>query len=413
MRTTNLLIYITAIALILSMGPSVFAQEKAEYEMPDEWAPWKDPGNPNTIILTDDKDVFFERRDTSKDPDRQPGLVNPQRYSGGYRIYGGFPTFMGAPLAFNTEDLKAGKVDIALVGSTVDDNPVKGAGYAAVKLRTLTDYMNFPAGGTDNYTGVDYSSLVIADYGNIAAAATMTNQRSVEEVHRVVSEILAGDAIPVLMGGTHIQMYGISTALAQKYGPKSFAVLHIDAHYDTYLYGYGRFVHNGSFLTLAIEKGLLKGSDLIQVGLRGPAPDAKSFAWMRDNKLRFHFQAEINRDGWDKVLGRILEELKGKKVFITFDMDGVDPVYASGVGTQEPDGLNARQALQLVRAVGIQNEIVAAEFNEYNPMLDDAHTSTGILLDRLTRSLLAGIAARKQGITDPLYIDPERLDHGN
>ena len=134
---------------------------------------------------------------------------------------------------------------------------------------------------------------------------------------------------------------------------------------------------------------------------------------MRENKLRFHFQAEINRKGWDKVLGRILEELKGKKVFITFDMDGVNPAFASAVGTQEPDGLTAQQALQLVRAVGIQNEIIAAEFNEYNPLLDDAHTTTGVLMDRLVRSLLAGIAAKKQGITDPLYIDPERLDHGN
>ena len=70
-----------------------------------------------------------------------------------------------------------------------------------------------------------------------------------------------------------------------------------------------------------------------------------------------------------------------------------------------------RRACKLLRAVGIQNEIIAAEFNEYNPLLDDAHTTTGILMDRLIRSSLAGIQARKKGITDPLYYDPERLDH--
>lgn len=92
-------------------------------------------------------------------------------------------------------------------------------------------------------------------------------------------------------------------------------------------------------------------------------------------------------------------------------MDGMDPAGAPAVGTQDPDGLKAIQALQLLRAVAIQNEIIAAEFNEYNPLLDDAHTTTGVLMDRLIRSLLAGIQARKEGITDPLYYDPQRLDH--
>lgn len=76
------------------------------------------------------------------------------------------------------------------------------------------------------------------------------------------------------------------------------------------------------------------------------------------------------------VLDRVLAELKGKKVYITFDMDGLDPGYAPAMGTQEPSDLTADQALQLMRAVGIQNEIVAAEFNEYNPLLDDAHQTT-------------------------------------
>ena len=113
---------------------------------------------------------------------------------------------------------------------------------------------------------------------------------------------------------------------------------------------------------------LINGSDLIQVGLRGEYPDAKSLAWMRENKLKFHFQAEVQRYGWDVVLKKILKELKGKKVHISFDMDGVDPAYAPAVGTQDPDGLSAAQVLQLMRAVAIQNEIVAAEFNEYNPL---------------------------------------------
>lgn len=132
---------------------------------------------------------------------------------------------------------------------------------------------------------------------------------------------------------------------------------------------------------------------------------------MREQGIKSHYMAAIEKKGWDAVMKEILAELKGKKVHISWDMDGMDPAAAPAVGTQDPDGLSAAQGLQLVRAVAIQNEIIAAEFNEYNPLLDDAHTTTGILMDRLIRSLLAGMQARKEGITDPLYYDPERLDH--
>jgi agmatinase len=96
---------------------------------------------------------------------------------------------------------------------------------------------------------------------------------------------------------------------------------------------------------------------------------------------------------------------------LSFDVDAIDPTYAAAVGTQEADGLTSGQTLEILRAVGIQNEIVAVDILEYNPFMDDAHQTTGILVDRMIRSLLSGIAGRKQGITDPLFLDPRILDH--
>lgn len=351
------------------------------------------------------------RRDTSSDPRREPGLFNPQRYAGGVMPMGGFPSFLGAPLAMNTADLKAGRVDAALVGLTIDDNPVPGARFAANEMRTLRDWMSFPPGGTDQFLGVDWGALRVADYGNIASYA-LQNERSLEEVHRVISEILAADTIPIGVGGTHLQSYGYVTALASKYGPGRIMLLHVDAHVDTYIADLGRTIHNGSFLKVAIDTGLLKGDDLVQFGLRGQGPSEANLSWLREKKVRTHFQAEIDTVGWDAALRRILNEVKGRMVYLSFDVDAISPAYAPGVGTQDPDGLTASQALQLVRALAINSELVAADFIEYNPLLDDAHQTTGVLVDRLIRSLLAGLAARRQGITDPLYIDPRRLDHG-
>ena len=116
--------------------------------------------------------------------------------------------------------------------------------------------------------------------------------------------------------------------------------------------------------------------------------------------------------GWDAVLRTVLSELRGRRVYLPFGMDGIDPSYTRGVGTQDPDGLTAAQAMQLVRAVAIQNDVVATDFREYNPALGDAHQTTGVLMDRLILTLMAGIAARKQGITDPFFVDPRRVDHG-
>lgn len=377
---------------------------------PDEWFPWRDPSDPFVTRLATDKDLMTTRRDTSNDPKREPGPISLQRYASGIIPFGGYPTFLGAPIALNTQDLQAGSVDVALVGFTAEDNPVPGARYAANTMRSLKDWMSYPPGGTDAYNGVDWSELKIIDYGNIACYANQI-ERSLEEVHAVATEILASNAIPFGIGGTHINSYGFITALAHKYGPGEFVMLHFDAHSDTYLTDMGRMVHNGSLFKVAVEKGLVRGSDLIQVGLRGSGHGQENLKWMRDHQLRFHFQAEINRDGWAVVRDRILEEIKGRKVYLSFDVDAIDPTYAAAVGTQEADGLTSGQVLEILRAVGTQNEIVAADILEYNPLMDDAHQTTGILIERMIRSLLSGIAARKQGIKDPLYMDPLLLNY--
>ena len=242
-------------------------------------------------------------------------------------------------------------------------------------------------------------------------ATPIRGGRSLKEIHTVLSEILDAGSIPVGVEGCHVQSYGFITALARKHGTKQFAIVHVDAHNDTYLHDYGQSVHNGSLCRVAVELGIIEGRDLVQVGLRGQGQDADGIRWMRDHGLRSHFQAEVHVRGWDAVLRTVLSALRGRRVYLSFDMDSIDLSYARGVGTQDPDGLTATQAMQLVRAVTIQNDVVAADIMEYNPFVDDAHQTTGVLMDRLIRTLLAGIAARKQGITDPFFVDPRRVDH--
>lgn len=381
--------------------------------IPVEWMPWRDPNDPGVLVLhPESREGWRKRRDTSKDAKRAPGLVNPQRYEYGVNTHG-FPTFFSMPMAFSTEDLKAGKVDVALFGSAADAQYLQGAKYAANKMRALTQVYFWPTGAsTDPNTRVDYfKELVVADYGN-AAANILHNQRTLEELAKVIVEIKEGGAIPIAIGGTHVTMYAWFMALAKHHGKESFAMFHIDAHYDAQPSSNGIFVHNGSMLRNGVENGLIKGEDMISFGLRSPVPSDEELQWMRDNKLRYHFQAEVDRDGFDKVAQRVFKELKGKKLFISVDMDGINPRDAAAVGTMAIGGPSAWEAARLLRGLAMQNEIVGAEFLEYNPLLDDAHTTTGVVMDRLIRALLAGIAGRKVGLTDPNYVAPEALNHG-
>ena len=101
--------------------------------------------------------------------------------------------------------------------------------------------------------------------------------------------------------------------------------------------------------------------------------------------------------------------MKGKKIYISVDIDALDPAHVPGTSNPEPGGFTAIEALTMLRGLAIQNEIIGIDFVEYTPLLDDRHYNTALLVNRLMRVTLAGMAARKTGITDPDYISPESL----
>ncbi len=123
--------------------------------------------------------------------------------------------------------------------------------------------------------------------------------------------------------------------------------------------------------------------------------------------------AEFEEDGFEKVWQRILNEVKGKRLHISFDVDAIDPSHVPGVSNPDPGGFTAAQAIRMVRELAIQNEVAGIEFDEYSPIYDDKHYNTALVIDRMMRAFLAGVALRKKGITDPNYVDAEVLDHGH
>ena len=387
-----------------------FDNEEMIDGLPASMQSWRDPDRPNVIVLDDDYDAFFQRKDRSNE-ERPPGPIDIQRYEFQFSKWA-FPTYLGVPIALTKEDLVAGEVDVAIVGVPSDFNLTGGQGWAANQLRIIRT-IDTANKGYDRHLSVDYmKELTIVDYGN-ASQNMFQLGLSLAEGAKVVGEILEAGATAVVVGGSHDTEAVGHMAMVKQFGPKNYATVHIDAHEDSYDVSLGTFVHGGRARRWAWENGWIKGEDMHSMGMRGNYGSPEILAWQRQVGERYHYMAEFERNGFDATWAKILDEVKGKRLHISFDVDAIDPAHAPGVSNPDPGGFTAIQAMRMVRELAIQNEVAVIEFDEYTPLLDDRHYNTALMIDRLMRAFLAGKALRdKKGITDPNYIDPEVLDHG-
>ena len=303
---------------------------------------------------------------------REPGPIHLSRYAN-IDAYGqGVRTFAGAPLAIYPEDLIAGNVEVAIVGVPLDMGSYhRGAKFGPAAMRN-----EYGMEGVDMYTMVNPTKeLMIVDYGDIAVD-NMSTELTVQHVRERVREIAETGAIPFIIGGDHSLAYPDIAALADVHGKESFGVVHFDSHFDAEKGG-KHFITHGQPVYRLIKEGHVAGNNYIQVGLRGNWPGVEGFEWMRTNGLRYHTMPEIEKLGWDAVMQTALKEARedGKKLFISFDVDVLDPSVLPGTGTPVPGGLTMREALPIVRNLCSQNDIVGFELVELAPNLGGAYRS--------------------------------------
>ena len=346
--------------------------------------------------------------------DRPPGLIHLNRYPMALSSHG-IATFLQRPVAMTPADLKAANVDVAMVGAGLDfSGGMRGAAYGPRALRANDMYLpNVASGLPHAHTRVDaLDELVIADYGDAAIDFESTH-RSIEPVRGVVREIAEAGTMPFVVGGDHALMYPDVAALADVYGKGKIGVVHFDAHYDAASFGIGHHLTHGTPVRKLVEQGYVNGNNFIQVGLRGYMPANDDLAWMRDQGFRYHFMAEVEKHGWDHVMQRaIAEAAEGTDyLYISLDIDVLDPAYAPGTGTPEPNGLTPRELFPLLRRLGAETNLVGIEMVELNPLVDPTYV-TPLLANRCAREMLTGVAMRHQGITDPHYLHPHATDHG-
>jgi agmatinase len=337
-------------------------------------------------------------RDTSEEPKREPGPIGAN----------GALSFFGLPIAVTPEDLKAGKVEVALIGAPIDMGVgFRGAGEGPTAFRATR------GGGGSMEALINWrNELKAVDYGN-APIDQFSIERSVPCVMRLVREIADAGAIPVIIGGDHSLEYPDVAALASKYGKENVGVIHFDSHYDAGPVSErrGHLITHAQPVRRLVDDGWILGKNYIQVGLRGSWPGPEGFEWMRKNDFRYHTMAEIERDGWPTVMGRVLREANDgpRNLFISFDIDVMDPAYTSGTGTPVPGGLTPREVFPLIRGLCAQQNMVGFDLVELAPTLDPGYT-TALNAKQVVNECLTGIALKKKGLTDPRYLSPLTVD---
>jgi len=205
-----------------------------------------------------------------------------------------------------------------------------------------------------------------------------------------------GGAIPVILGGDHTIALPDATGVARHVGWGRVSMIHFDAHADTGDTQFGALVGHGTPMRRLIESGAVRGDRFLQVGLRGYWPEPETLEWMAGQRMRSYEMAEVVSRGLDECLseafGIATDECDG--VFLSVDVDVVDPGMAPGTGTPEPGGLTSRQLLDAVRRIAMELPVAGIDVVEVAPPYDHAEI-TAFLANRVVLEALSGIAWRR------------------
>jgi guanidinobutyrase len=274
--------------------------------------------------------------------------------------FGGIATMMRLP---HVPD--AAGLDVAFVGVPFDIGTSNRAGarFGPRQIRTESCLIRPYNMAT---RAAPFDSLQVADIGDVAIN-TFNLEKSVAIIEQAYDEILEQGCKPLTMGGDHTISLPILRALKKQYGP--VGIVHVDAHADINDHMFGEPVAHGTPFRRAIEEGLIEPTRMVQIGLRASGYAADDFDWPREQGVRV-VQAE---ECWYQSLKPLMEEVRHQlgvgPVYLTFDIDGLDPAYAPGTGTPEIGGLTVHQGLEIIRGCrGL--DVVGGDLVEVAPAYD-------------------------------------------
>ena len=279
--------------------------------------------------------------------------------------FSGIPTFMRRPA--REEDWTG--VEVGLIGVPFDGGVTNrpGARMGPREIRNQSSLM----GLVNHQTGVRPHDLVNAcDLGDVLIEGIYDLDRAIGDIERFYDRIVAAGIVPLTAGGDHAITLPIMKALARKHGP--LGLVHFDAHCDTGPELYGHKHHHGGPFKVAVEEGALDPKRTIQIGIRGPSEPLWAFSYSSGMTV-IHIE-ELYAMGIEAVIARARTVAGDGPLYVSFDVDGLDPVFAPATGTPEVGGFSTYEAQQMLRGLrGLH--IVGADVVEVAPPLDPGYVT--------------------------------------
>jgi len=301
--------------------------------------------------------------------------------------FSGVRTFMRLP---NNRDLA--NADAAVVGAPFDTGASfrAGARFGPEGIRSASHLLR-PYNPSQDVEIFEHLSAI--DYGDVTVVPGFIEE-SYEEIEKGLAEIHRAGVVPIVLGGDHSIALPELRAAAETHGP--VALVQFDSHADTWDAYFGKKYNHGTVFKRAVEEGLLRPESSIQVGMRGSLYDAGDLQASRDLGLDLQTTDDVREAGIERTIDRIQERVGDTKVYVSFDVDFADPVYAPGTGTPEVGGFTSYEAQKFVRGLrGL--DVVGCDVVEVYPQYDGPGQVTSLLAANIAYEFLSLIAIRKAG----------------
>ncbi len=319
----------------------------------------------------------------------------------GQPAYADISTFLHLPWVHEPAAITAAKPDFAIVGAPFDvavthrpgarfgPRAVRGASYLTA---ASFHHLALRIEPFRHITGIDAGDAFCPP-GDL--------QRGHDGVREKLTELLsaAPDCLPFVLGGDHSITYPSAATVADHHDRK-VGIVHFDAHADAADASWGVSLSHGTPMRRLIEAGHVAGRNFVQVGLRGYWPPPDVLEWMSEHGMRSHFMSEIEQRGFDAVITEAIEQaLDGPDlVYLSVDVDVLDPAFAPGTGTPEPGGLSARELLRAVRKICLEVPLAGLDIVEVSPPYDPAGI-TAEVAHRIVCEAISALAVVRRDAT--------------
>lgn len=295
-------------------------------------------------------------------------------------------TFMRAPIAEKIEDADIGIFGVPYDGA-LTNRP--GTRHGPREVRNQSSLMRL----VNHATRINPFELVrVRDMGDVPFSRMFEIEASHNEIEAFADMLVAGDVMPLAIGGDH----SISLPLLRAIAKEPVALIHIDAHADTTDEFQGSKFNHGAPFRRAVDEGLIDPTKTIQIGIRGTQNTSDGWDFSAASGMRVVFCEEFHASGPEAIAAEARAVVGDMPVYLTYDIDSLDPVYAPGTGTPEIGGMTTHQAQVLLRGLRGLN-YVGADLVEVSPPFDvgDLTSLAGAALAYEILCLLAEMRHKK------------------